>query len=69
MGALHHMIGVYKCLSNVRDIEGKLSSIRRQIEFEQHASYAKFEIQLIFISQLLCDSNYIVQFTPKLYAI
>ena len=83
--ALHHMTGIYECLNDLRDImpypiglpngaetkalkEGTVT-LREKLKLRHVLFVPKLKFNLISVSQLLDDSNFVVQFTNKICAI
>ena len=83
--ASHHMIGTYECLNDLRDImpcpvglpngaetkalkEGTVT-LGEKLKLRHVLFVPKLKCNLISVSQLLDDSNLVVQFTNKICAI
>ncbi|KAL6333340.1 hypothetical protein AAG906_028525 [Vitis piasezkii] len=73
IGASHHMIGTYECWNDLRDIMPSLKEgtviLGEKLKLRHVLFVPKLKCNLISMSQLLDDSNLIVQFTNKICAI
>ena len=84
-GASHHMTDIYECLNDLRDImpcpiglpngaetkdlkEGTVT-LGEKLKLRHVLFVPKLKCNLISVSQLLDDSNLVVQFTNKICAI